>query len=262
VFNNEELQIKMNKMRLFHFWGLLLVLSIAFFTSCNKVCNCATDVPVPDTVKIKTTDTVKVTPAKTLTLDTISFDEESRYARVSSVYPTSNYANSFVCLQANYWTVGGSPLVTRCFFTMDLSSLPTDTSQIKSATLIFHSVTDGSNYGNIATTASTYTNGNSFDIIRVTQAWDDSTINWNTAPTFSTLASDLVNFAGNGSLDAVYTADATLLVKRVIASGVNYGFCIKLDNETVLYNGVTLYTGRSLSADQKYAEKLAVTYYK
>jgi len=221
------------------------------FTACYQKCNCSD--PVPITATKKTT--------LTFHSDTITYTSASRYARVNSFYPTSNWVSQMNCLQANVGTVGGNFLITRGYFTMDLSSLPADTSQIKSTVLVLHSNFDAADPyygGNQGTGAVT---NNSFYLSRIISAWNDTTITWYNQPTVS--STDSITVAANGSINQVFTIDITSLVKKAFALGqANYGFRIRMIDETTEYNSINIITGVSKPSDRIYAEKLGVQYYK
>ena len=70
-----------------------------------------------------------------------------------------------------------------------------------------------------------------WSIHRVTSAWDESTVTWNTAPTFTATNAVTGNSSPATNTDDM-TFDVTALVQDMVDSGNHYGFYLKHDGTT------------------------------
>ncbi|HET6227227.1 MAG TPA: DNRLRE domain-containing protein [Bacteroidia bacterium] len=167
-------------------------------------------------------------------------------AEVSLIVPNTNYGTSEKATPYA-WTQNGDLNVTRVLMQFDLSAIPLNAT-ITSAKL--------SLYFNPYYTGVTQHNGsNALWIQRVTSAWDEGTVTWNTQPTTTT--TNQVSIAQSMSSKQNYPdMDITQLI-RDMAKGSNYGFMIKLQDETP-YRDVLL--ASSDNQDNTIRPKLVITY--
>lgn len=126
------------------------------------------------------------------------------------------------------WTHNGDPAYLRGLLRFDLSSI-SSTATIISAKLSLYSTPNPINGNQVDANSGT---NNSMYIQRVTSAWT-STVTWQNQPGTVTTSQVSVSSTTQSKLDLV-DLDVTNLVKDMQQFG-NYGFMIKLQNETI-YN--------------------------
>lgn len=150
------------------------------------------------------------------------------------------------------WTVGGTSVAMRGAFKFDLSGIPAN-AVINSAKLTLfsnHTPINGNQ------TDANYGSNNSMFIQRITTSWNANTVGWTNQPSTTTQGQISIPSTGQNFLDLV-DVDVTALVAAMVNSNANYGFMIKLQNESA-YNS-------RIFCSSKYAEasrhpKLVVTY--
>jgi hypothetical protein len=133
-------------------------------------------------------------------------------------------------LLAEYWTVGGSPVITRGLFSFDLSSIPT-TATVLSATLSLYSDSVPLN-GNLVD--ANYGTGDSIVIRQVTSSWNAATVTWPTQPSTTTANQVLIPATTESSLD-LPSINVTGIVSNQVSTGTNYGFQLALQDEVSYY---------------------------
>jgi len=124
------------------------------------------------------------------------------------------------------WTVSGDPVTGRCLVGFSLQSIPAG-SEILSAKLSLYGWPD--NFPSVH-----ITQGNSGDNVlllqRVTSAWDENTVTWNTQPSITSEGQiELPPSTSTWGYD-IMDIDVTNLVKQMVA-GTNYGFSLRLKTE-------------------------------
>ena len=131
-------------------------------------------------------------------------------------------------LGAEAWTTGGVTVFVRSAFQFDLSGLSAGV--IKSAKLSLYS-----NPTPFTANLSTPNYGatNAMYIQRINTSWNPATTTWATQPATDTTNQVLIPQTDSTTLDLT-NVDVTPLVSTMVASG-NYGFMIRLQNETI-YN--------------------------
>lgn len=142
-------------------------------------------------------------------------------ATIESVTPDSCFGNSSH-LAIFSWTNGGVFNTARTYIEFNLSDIAPLT-KIKAAKLSLYWIS----YGNF----SEHTGDNAFYIYRVTQTWEEASINWNNQPLTSDLNS--VTVPKSRQANQSYTnIDVTKLVQDMIDNpNVSHGFMLKLDEE-------------------------------
>jgi len=136
----------------------------------------------------------------------------------------------------------------RALISFDITN--TNNQTVESATLSLYSIVlHGTNNGHISPNNSTL-------IKRVTQSWNENTVNWNNQPT--TTLQNAVTLANSTSTNQDYTdIDVTQLLNDVILSNQNNGFLLELENEALL--GGLMFGSESYPISGK-RPKLVVSY--
>ena len=149
------------------------------------------------------------------------------------------------------WTVNSNPTYAREVIKFDLSSIPASAS-IQSATLYLYSYPSPTQNGNLVD-ANSGTN-NTMLIQQVSSNWNSSSINFNLTAT--TANQVIVPSTTQSILDL--NVDVTALVSSMVNTNSNYGFLLKLQNETI-YNIRNFVSSYNTTHTTKYP-KLVVTY--
>jgi hypothetical protein len=165
-------------------------------------------------------------------------------------------------IAATQWTYNGVQGTLRDYFEFTgLSSLPSGTS-IDSATLKLYGL--AVNTGSASPQGNSYYPGSPYDsygdnscwIKRVTGYWNEDSITWNNKP--STIDSNKVAVSPSTSQwNYNVSVNVTSLVRDIVNSGHNYGFCLQLQNESI-YRGLNFAGSRN--TDSTRWPKLVITY--
>ncbi|HSZ25315.1 MAG TPA: DNRLRE domain-containing protein, partial [Cytophagaceae bacterium] len=143
---------------------------------------------------------------------------------------TSNYA-SYTYLVVDTWTNGGDTQLTRSLLDFNLSSIPSGVT-ISKAILVLYADTTDVVYGGETKADnghSTLSGPNNWLLERITSAWTESAVTWNTQPTIDTS----INVPASVSRSQTYEIDVTNFIKDEIANPtLYYGFMLKLSNES------------------------------
>jgi len=175
-------------------------------------------------------------------------------------YADGNTAESFE-VKLESWTIGGGFINLREFLKFaGVSEIPA-ASSIVSAKLFLYGLDPGDIYfpeGNSYYPGSPYNayGDNSCYIERVVENWDENTITWNNQPLINekgrvTIAPSTSQWNYNSAVDV------TQLVKAMVKNSRNYGFRIRMVNETP-YHSVGFYSSDATNAKQR--PKLVVVY--
>jgi len=191
---------------------------------------------------------VNPSPVQTLTLQPNNNPNEVHFGIIGSTPGTDPNAPELV---AAAWTTGGSLTLFRGAFKFDLSSIPS-TATILSAKLTLYSNPTPLNGDQINANSGP---NNAMYISRITGGWTATTMNWYTQPPVST--TDQVSIA-HTNLPFLDLTDID--VKNQVAAmvaGNNYGFMIRLQNESI-YNDRDFCGSRYSNAAKH--PKLVITY--
>ncbi|MBL0130841.1 MAG: DNRLRE domain-containing protein [Chitinophagaceae bacterium] len=155
-------------------------------------------------------------------------------------------------LVAAAWTTGGILTFYRGAFKFDLSTIPS-TATILSARLTLYSNPTPLNGDQINANSGP---NNAMYISRITGGWTAATMNWFTQPPVS--ATDQVSIAHTSQpfLDLT-DVDVKNMVAAMVVGNNNYGFMIRLQNETI-YNDRDFCGSRYSNAAKH--PKLVITY--
>jgi hypothetical protein len=157
-----------------------------------------------------------------------------------------NYNNEIHCSPFSQPGYAGGSNIGRGLMEFDLSSIPTDATVLGA----FLSLTASGPTGTTGAVTSVGDVGqNSATIRRITSAWVDNTVTWNTQPTSTDM--DAVPLAQSTySMQNYLNIDVTTLVQDMVADPDNsYGFMLKLDNETPT-RGLLFYGGLAPEPDK------------
>jgi hypothetical protein len=236
-----------------------IVISFCILT----LASCKKEAARSNLISANSSDNVAAGTTQTLDLRPGPDDGQDAYVEWNANDPSAakgNY-NYVPELPIAAWTVNSSPIKERVYINFaGLSAIPTN-AKIISAKLYLYGLSSSLNIvtGNSYYTGSPYHDLNKCAITRVEsrKKWDESTITWNTQPTFSTL--DAVVFGPTTSQwnwDVV--CDVTRLVKVMVrAPAFSGGFGIQLIQEDP-YRSVIF--GSSEAADENDRPRLVVEY--
>ncbi len=151
-------------------------------------------------------------------------------AIVSSLSPTTNYGTHPDYI-ATAWTVSGNPVTIRSLVVFpDVATIPS-TALVTNATLDLYfnpTSSNGSAHSQLSGT-------NASSLLRVTGAWNESTVTWNTQPSTSTgtTLADIVPVAASTSGTQNYSINVTDMVQYWVANpSQNFGILFRLVTES------------------------------
>ena len=213
--------------------GIVAAFLVLNLSSCKKQ-----DTPAPTTQPEGTT----TTPGSyTVTLQP---GAEGLDAVVNSNNPTANYGND-VSEAIEAWTQSGANRIQRSLIDFDYSSIPTGATITKATLTLYADTTTNYSAGSVPVGHSQLSGSNAWNLSRVTSAWNEQTVTWNTMPTID--ATTTLSLPASTSVSESYTIDLTTFVKAEIANPTAYyGFMMNLVIESP-YRAVYFY-----SSDGKY----------
>lgn len=160
------------------------------------------------------------------------------------------------------WTDGGTVIKARTLIRFDeLSKIPS-TSTIKNATMYLCGVDEGTPHmpeGNSFYPGSPYAGYGPNDVYvqRVTSAWDENTVTWNTMPTSTVTGRSLIS-PSTSQWNYNTTVDVTKIVRTFVKQpSANYGFLLSLVNENI-YHSMGFYASEASVARKR--PKLVIVY--
>ncbi len=144
-------------------------------------------------------------------------------ALISYYSPNTNFGNH-ISMHPDCWTIGGNLDIIRGLIQFDLSSLPTGVS-IDSAFLCFYFALD-------PLFSRTEHQGENYMLLqRIIEPWQENTVTWSNQPNVDVNHTVWINKFIDPRQD--YTnIDVTNLVRDIIANNKNYGFMLRLSDET------------------------------
>ncbi|MFL5809411.1 MAG: DNRLRE domain-containing protein [Flavisolibacter sp.] len=150
------------------------------------------------------------------------------------------------------WTKSGTPITIRELIKFDLSGIPSD-AQIISANLTLYTYPPPTNAGNY--TDANFGTSNALSIQQVTSNWTNSA-NWFNQPSITSANQIIAPAVGQTPQDL--NLDVTNMVSSMVATNANYGFYIRLVNETI-YNSRIYVSSTNTTFPTKHP-KLVITY--
>ncbi len=170
-------------------------------------------------------------------------------AMIDSYGPNNNYPGEIEYC-AGSWTINGTPVTWRCLFKFDLSAIPANSS-IQSANLSLYFAPNNA----FLDQQNSLTSSNQSKIQRITSAWSESSVTWNSQPSATTQNEAILAQSVMATQDYTYT-DVTGMVQDMFGSS-NYGFLIKQDVE--LYYGRMIF-GSGDNPNQYWQPRLDICY--
>lgn len=198
-----------------------------------------------DTLSVK----VNPSPIQTLTLQPSNNPNEKMLIIVGSQDQSQQGGNEWI---VDAWTVGGQTFIGRSIFKFDLSSIPS-TATILSATLSIYSNSPPEN-GNLVD--ANFGPNNALVLQQITSNWSAATANWTNQPATTTTNQLLIPSTNQSILDL--TLDVKPLIASMVNNNSNYGFMLKLQNETT-FNSRAFVSSYHAAKPTKHP-KLVVTY--
>ena len=162
---------------------------------------------------------------------TLNLQPDATTGKDAMLHGTTGYMDNNYCtdseLPADAWTFGGTPGVIRSVIAFDLSTIPVN-STVTSAKLSLYATNDVNSMGQ----HSTASGPNDCWLERITSAWDEATVTWNTQPTTTT--QNHVALPASTSATENYTdIDVKNLLQDMVNNPLNsFGFMFKLQNES------------------------------
>jgi hypothetical protein len=144
-------------------------------------------------------------------------------ALITLYTPNANFGNH-ISMHPDCWTIGGDLDIIRGLIQFDLSSIPGDAA-IDSAFISFYYALDPQYNG-------TDHYGNNYMLLqRITEPWQENTVTWNNQPNVDSNYAVWINKFVNPHQD-YNNIDVTHLVRDIFKSNKNYGFMLRMSDET------------------------------
>ncbi|MBL7774239.1 MAG: T9SS type A sorting domain-containing protein [Chitinophagaceae bacterium] len=177
-------------------------------------------------------------------------------AMLHEFVPTTNYGSA-VTQQASRWTydaLGGNGFYsTKTLEQFDLSSIPSG-AIITSAVMTLKVCSSCTPYNQHYDLSGL---GNAGIVEQVTSSWNENMVTWNTAPTATSTASATIPSPGNASV-ADLVVNVTSMVQNMVSTGNNFGFLIRLADNSDYYHSFNYATKEN--ADATLVPQLCISY--
>jgi len=160
---------------------------------------------------------------------TIHIDQDDEDATVDDYNVAGNYPNE-IELASRAWTISNVPTVWRSFFKFEFPCYIWE-ANIESAHLsLYYAAQNGFNNQ----LQESLTSSNESRVQRVTSPWSANTVSWSNQPS-STTADEIVLAQSTSGTQNYTNLDVTAMVQQMAATN-NYGFLLRLTNETYYAN--------------------------
>jgi hypothetical protein len=156
-------------------------------------------------------------------------------------------------LPVQAWTINSDPFTVRIILKFDLSSIPANAT-IVSANLYLYSYPKPTSNGNLSD--ANFGTDNTMLVQQVTANWTPTSINYYAPPATSTSNQVVVPHTNQTTLDL--NLNVKPIVSSMVAGNANYGFMLKLQNETT-YNSRIFVSSHNTTYTAKHP-KLVVVY--
>jgi hypothetical protein len=150
------------------------------------------------------------------------------------------------------WTKDGNPYTLREVLKFDLSTIPSNAT-IKSANLYLYSAPTSMN-GNL--TDANYGTDNSLSLQQVTTDWNGNSIGWFNQPSTTTVNQIIIPTTTKSMLDL--NLDIAAMIQSMVSNNKNYGFLLRLQNETIYTSRIFVSSSSTLYPDKR--PKLVVVF--
>ncbi len=182
----------------------------------------------------QTTVLIEATPDNVKDAPTFSLPCSSSYAQLGGHCTTRNYGDVGYFMVTS-WTYNGTLGTRRCFMEFDLSEYENQGCQVTKATLTMQPSQLHASHYHCGTGSTLHSCGdNSIKVSRITEAWDESVINWDNQPAVveNNYGSDFVSISNEPQPYVPYEIDITGMVNYWLANpGSNKGMRFAFVNE-------------------------------
>lgn len=161
-------------------------------------------------------------------------------AYLASGSGNSNFGNHG-SLGGNTWTCTGNLCNSRGLFKFDLSSIPSGAVVSSASLQLFADL----NWSSSPTTGGP---NNAGYLYRVTSAWAENTVTWNSQPSITSV--NQVVIPGSTSVAQNYTVNVSGLVQDMLAN-TNYGFMLKMQDEVNYYKSLMFASSDNINSSTK-----------
>jgi hypothetical protein len=199
-------------------------------------------------------------------VDTVSIKVNPAIQQTVTLQPTNNPNEKMLIVQGgtdisavgrqeltlDAWTVGGSPWYGRAAIKFDLSNIPSNAT-ILSANLFLYSNTPPQ-AGNFID--ANFGTNNALLLQQITSNWTPATATWNNQPSVSTVNQIGIPHTALSALDI--NVDVKGMVSSMVKNNANYGFFLRLENETIYTSRMFVSSFHPTKADKH--PKLVVIY--
>lgn len=161
-------------------------------------------------------------------LDTLVLQPDGENGKDAILYdlqPNNNYG-THPQINAQAWTNSGAPQVMRGLLQFDLSELPEGSDIEKVYLSLYHHVANG-NPGHSQASGS-----NESKLKRVTEAWDENTVTWNSQPTTDDSNQVIISPSASTTQDYLDVDVTNLMLNSRGELSDNHGFMISLETES------------------------------
>lgn len=204
-------------------------------------------IPMAATQSSTIPTTVILQPGPTEGKDAHVYYQNTAPSAANSNYGTRDY------IEAKSWTASGQPKGSRGLIEFDLSFL-TDPQKVTSAKLsLYHYGGTILHGGGV----SYRRDASDFYIRRITEAWEETVVTWNTQPTATTVNQVAVDAPSTYTSDFI-DIDVTQLIKDMVEHG-NNGFQIIMQIESI-YRGIYVGSSENTYDNGDNRPKLEITY--
>lgn len=163
-------------------------------------------------------------------------------------YNPNGTDNAYPVINAGYNTVGGIPTISHNFMQFELSAIPTGSTIITATLSLYHSTT--TNHSN--------SSANEELFAKVNQNWDESTVTWNTQPTFSSV--DTIHIGTTNIGDDKLNINLQSFVQDWVTTPANnFGMVMHLVDEPGTLGRFQSYASSDV-ADSTIRPKLVITF--
>jgi len=238
-------------MKLFKLLVFILVVFSLVASSCTKECDCC-----PPQTETKTL-TTQPGPNDGQDCLVIYRETDGNLAANSN----NNLNPDFVASRWSYNAEGAGNGTSRAYIKFPDVSTISSAAVVKSAKLSLYGRPTGAaiTHGNSYYPGSPFASfgDNACWLKLVTGDWDETTIKWTNKPSTTDANQVEVPFSTSQFNFDVIDLDVTKLVKEMVVSGQNYGFCLQLKTEE-LYRSLMFSTSENTEASKR--PKLVVVY--
>lgn len=160
----------------------------------------------------------------------------SSFAQTFGVCDTSNQGNVDY-IEANAWTWMSTPAIIRALFEFNFTPIENIGCNVQKAVMVLYHPTNVSGEFHCGDTSTLHPcDSNNLIVNRISQSWDEMTINWNNQPSVSNTIQeqDYVSVGDNSAPYLTYEIDITGMVNYWIANpDSNFGLRIALATESI-----------------------------